>query len=209
MERQADLDRLLPALSRSIAVDRWTPARATFRAGSSEIHIVAVAVQGLYICEFHRNHVPSAKLRTTNAEHVIACAEAWLTRQATLREVQDACAEFVPLLSGFAFEQGTLLELCWSSMDRALSEIRDVALAARSEPALRALFPSFSPTRLRLTSAFGGADSSVLVSVRPARANEFEVISKDGTIVGAGGVKWAVATMVGLAEAERAGSGHG
>jgi hypothetical protein len=203
MDPRGHLDQVLAALSKAITIDRWTPARATLLVGSSEIQLVAVAVQGLYFCDFYRNDVPSGKLRTTSAEHVRVCAEAWLTRQARLSDVQEACAEFVPLPAGLALEQGTLLDVCWSAMERALPEIRDVALAARSEPVLHALFPSFSSTRLRLTSAFGGAESSVLMSVRPGRSNDFEVMTKDGTIVGAGGVRWAVATMVGLAEAER------
>jgi hypothetical protein len=201
------LVRLLATSSSAIVVDRWTPASAAIRAGKSEIRIVAVAAQGLYICEFYRNYVLSGKLRTASVDRVLACVNAWLIKQATLREVHKACAEFEPLPAGFAFEEGTLRELCWSSMDRALPAIRDVALAARAEPVLRTLYPSFSLTRLRLASAFAGPDCEILVSVLPGPKGNFDVISKDGRVVGTGDVRWAVATMVRLAEAERAGRG--
>jgi hypothetical protein len=196
--RETLLEPILTALS-GLSVGQDTPFRA-FHCGDSHLEIACTEAQALYLCEFYRHDVPSATLITDNHEAVLACANAWLRERANLREIKESCPQFQPLPAGLALEEGTLREFCWATVDRAIPALREVALAARGQPALHALYPSFSTTSLRLARVYSGPDWRSVVKVRPAATGGFEVSDESGRIVGSGDATWAIAIMTILVE---------
>jgi hypothetical protein len=202
-DRETLLEPILTALS-GLSVGQQPPFTA-FHCGDSHLEIACTEAKGLYLCEFYRHDVPSATLITDSHEYVLACANAWLREHANLREIKEWCAQFQPLPAGLALEEGTLREFCWATVERAVAEIREVALAARDQPALQALYPSFSMNSLRLARVYSGPDSRSVVKVRPASTGGFEVCDENGRIVGSGDACWAIATMTTLVEEPSAG----